>query len=336
MVFQRCFTSRSRYAPLFRLVLSRYLAWLILCSLLILRVGAANVTFQNTSPNLSYTPSLCSISSPDDNFPEECDGQWSVLEVPGSSNGSVTATIGPNATSGNIVPQLFFTFKGSAVFVKTSLESNATANLTLFSSPSEAIESRIFSPSINFWAFFDLDETQNTTLSVSFQPATETSDGSVTRLDIDFIKISVSDPSDTSAFLPTPIPTSVFSPSLPSTSTIETSSTEFKSNSKLPIGVIVGASVGGSIVLFAIIILALFVFKTRREEKQQDEEQTSTMREQAARQIMAPRPASTVAVFQASGDDSPPPVVDIQPVPRSLSGRSFLASESNVEYGIAS
>ncbi len=81
------------------------------------------------------------------------------------------------------------------MFVKTSSESNATANLTLFASPSEVIESRIFTPSVDFWALFDLDETQNTTLSVSFEPSIEANEEPETRLDIDFIKITVSDPS---------------------------------------------------------------------------------------------------------------------------------------------
>ncbi len=56
----------------------RRLAWLISTSILIIRIGAANVTFQNTNPNLVYVPALCSILSVDDNFPEECDGQWYV------------------------------------------------------------------------------------------------------------------------------------------------------------------------------------------------------------------------------------------------------------------
>ncbi len=49
-------------------------------------------------------------------------------------------------------------------------------------------------PSVDFWALFDLDETQNTTLSVSFEPSIEANEEPETRLDIDFIKITVSDP----------------------------------------------------------------------------------------------------------------------------------------------
>lgn len=66
---------------LLRLFLLRYLAWLTCTSTVILHIGAANVTFQNTSPNLSYVPALCSISSTDDNFPEDCDGLWYVNHI---------------------------------------------------------------------------------------------------------------------------------------------------------------------------------------------------------------------------------------------------------------
>lgn len=75
------------------------------------------------------------------------------------------------------------------MFVKTSDTSNATGNLTVSSQPSGNVRRFEFSPSRDFWAVRDIDDTQKTTVTLTFVPD-ET--GELTHLDIDFIKISVS------------------------------------------------------------------------------------------------------------------------------------------------
>lgn len=53
----------------------------------------------------------------------------------------------------------------------------------------------MFTPSRSFWALEDLDESQLTTVAVTYLPDDDdeaSSDASSTRLDIDFFKISVS------------------------------------------------------------------------------------------------------------------------------------------------
>lgn len=75
------------------------------------------------------------------------------------------------------------------MFVKTSDTSNATGNLTVSSQPSGNVRRFELSPSRDFWAVRDIDDTQKTTVTLTFVPD-ET--GELTHLDIDFIKISVS------------------------------------------------------------------------------------------------------------------------------------------------
>lgn len=75
------------------------------------------------------------------------------------------------------------------MFVKTSDTSNATGNLTVSSQPSGNVRRFEFSPSRDFWAVRDIDDTQKTTVTLTFVPDAT---GELTHLDIDFIKISVS------------------------------------------------------------------------------------------------------------------------------------------------
>jgi len=166
--------------------------------------------------------------------------------------------------------------------VKTSSVSNATANLTLSASPSGSLMSGVFEPSLNFWSFLNLDETQTTTVSVTFLPGqTET------RLDIDFIKISVSNSSATSSFLPTPtLPTAAFTPTFASFTTVATSESPSTSREQ-PIGTIIGESLAGAFGLIAVGLVA-FVFWRRR--RRQEELRRTTMQVQAASQVMAQVP----------------------------------------------
>ncbi|KAL5531306.1 hypothetical protein ACEPAG_4183 [Sanghuangporus baumii] len=244
-----------------------------------------NVTLQNTNDQLVYIPSLCT----DD---EECDGGWTIVDLPGSSNGSVTSTNGPTAITGNILPQVFLTFRGSALYVKTSEVSNATANLTVSSLPSGRLESRVFGPSRNFWAFEDLDENQLTTVAVTYLPEDEegSSETSMARLDIDFFKISVSNASSsvTTSFLPSQtLPTSAFTPSFAPVTTLFSPTATSSSSSRLPIGAIVGGTVGGFVGVLLLVSLLVFLFwrRLRRKDVEQQRKEMSAL--QAAQQILS-------------------------------------------------
>ncbi|KAL5513338.1 hypothetical protein ACEPAH_3737 [Sanghuangporus vaninii] len=241
-----------------------------------------NVTLQNTNDQLVYVPSLCTDG-------EECDGGWTIVDLPGSSNGSVTSTNGPTAITGNILPQVFLTFRGSALYVKTSEVSNATANLTVSYLPSGRLQSRVFGPSRNFWAFESLDESQLTTVAVTYLPEGEvaSSETPTARLDIDFFKISVSNASVTTSFLPSQtLPTSAFTPSFAPATTLFSPTATPSSSNRLPIGAIVGGTVGGFVgVLLLVSLLVFFLWRRlRRKDVEQQRKEVSAL--QAAQQIL--------------------------------------------------
>lgn len=239
-----------------------------------------NVTLQNTDDDLIYVPELCVDG-------EACLGGWMVVGLAGSSNGSVTTTNGPDASFGNILPQVYLTFRGSALYVKTSDVSNATANLTVSSLPSGTLESRVFEPSRDFWAFEDLDESQLTTVAVTYLPDQDGEGPS--RLDIDFVKISVSDASVTSSFLPSPtLPTSAFTPRFAPPSTLSAPPPTITSSSlrRQPTGAIVGETIAGFVVaLLVITLIVVFVWRRdRRKRAEQERKETNALN--AAQQIL--------------------------------------------------
>ena len=104
--------------------------WVWLCTT-VLRVGAQqNVTLQNDSSELVYLPAFCGLEVLE-TVPRDCEGIWyvrsyrtcgkctltpPVVRTPvfldGSSGGSVTTTSGPSQRFGNILPQVFFVFRG--------------------------------------------------------------------------------------------------------------------------------------------------------------------------------------------------------------------------------
>ncbi|KAH8110808.1 hypothetical protein DFH11DRAFT_741436 [Phellopilus nigrolimitatus] len=242
-----------------------------------------NVTFQNTRRELVYIPELCGATDDAD----DCAGAWTVVDLPGSSNGSVSTTTGPSPQFADILPQVFFTFRGLALFVKTSDVSNATANLTVSFQPSGGLESRVFAPSRDFWSFDGLDESQLMTVAVTFLPDSSTE--SPTHLDIDFIKISVSNSSASSSFLPSQtIPASAFTPTFASTVTLTSPSGTSEPSLRQPVSDIVGETFAG---FFALLLFGLAVlFRRRRRHKREQELREKRMRAQAAQQIIAAAP----------------------------------------------
>ncbi|KAI5123216.1 hypothetical protein M0805_003981 [Coniferiporia weirii] len=259
-----------------------------------------NVTFQNTRSELVYTPELCNATVDEDG----CTGAWMVVDLPGSSNGSVSTTTGPSAQYAYILPQMFFTFQGSALYIKTSDTSNATANLTVSMQPSGTLFERVFSPSVDFWSFTDLDESQATTCVVTFSPEPAADTEFPAHLDIDFVKISVSNASASSVYLPSQtISSPTFTPSFASFTTPSSSAGTIESSVRHSTKDIVGGVLGG---FFALLICSLAAFlirhwRRRRLEKQRKER---TMRAQAAQQVAAAGPARRQPPMRWQGPSS--------------------------------
>jgi hypothetical protein len=102
----------------------------------------------------------------------------------------VTSTFGPNAASGNIIPQLFLTIRGSSFILYTSSLSNATANVTVLASPSNVFVFTNFDSSTGSLSAVDLPVDQDITLAVTY---VESSDSEPTRLDIDSVVVTSPD-----------------------------------------------------------------------------------------------------------------------------------------------
>ncbi|EGN96901.1 hypothetical protein SERLA73DRAFT_140747, partial [Serpula lacrymans var. lacrymans S7.3] len=107
-----------------------FLVLLVLNTSIALVFAQQNVTLQSTAPQIVYSPSLCSNSTTG-----SCVSAWQVLnDIPGTS---VVSTTGPVPQAGNIIPQMFLSFIGSAAYIYTSSLSTAIINVTLTAYPSE-------------------------------------------------------------------------------------------------------------------------------------------------------------------------------------------------------
>ncbi|KAJ7582201.1 hypothetical protein C8J56DRAFT_245022 [Mycena floridula] len=222
------------------------------------QAGSSNVSISNTSPQIRYTPFLCPTTT------ETCDGAWRVTDVDGAS---VVSTNGPSDAENDIIPQMFFSFKASTIFVQTSSLSNATVNLTVFAG--NVAVTAVIDSSLRNFTVVQLPEDEVTTLSLTFIA------GAPSRLDIGDIIITVSDPTASSSFLPTqtlppsiilpsfvppssaPIPTATASP-LPTSTTI--SSLSHKRLVALAVGLVVGLGLGLTILAAAL----WFLWRRRR------------------------------------------------------------------------
>ncbi|KAJ7576259.1 hypothetical protein C8J56DRAFT_800312 [Mycena floridula] len=216
-----------------------------------------NVTISNTSPQIRYTPFLCPTTA------ETCDGAWRVIDIDGAS---VVSTNGPSDAENDILPQMFFSFRASTIFVQTSSLSNATVNLTIFAG--NVAITAIINSSLGHFTVVQLPEDEVATLSLTFIA------GAPSRLDIGNIIITVSDPTATSSFLPTQtLPPPIILPSfvppsspLPSaTASLLPISTTIPSLSlKRLVGLAVGLVVGLGLGLTALAAALWLLWRRRR------------------------------------------------------------------------
>ncbi|KAJ7576234.1 hypothetical protein C8J56DRAFT_800380 [Mycena floridula] len=224
------------------------------------QAGSSNVSISNTSPEIRYTPFLCPTTA------ETCDGAWRVMDIDGAS---VVSTNGPSDAENDILPQMFFSFRASTIFVQTSSLSNATVNLTIFAG--NVAITAIINSSLRNFTVVQLPEDEVTTLSLTFIA------GAPSRLDIGNIIITVSDPtgnSATSSFLPTQtLPPPIILPSfvppsraLPSTtaSSLPISTTIASPSLKRLVGLAVGLVVGLGLGLTVLAAALWWLWRRRR------------------------------------------------------------------------
>ncbi|KAJ7027876.1 hypothetical protein C8F04DRAFT_964615 [Mycena alexandri] len=256
----------SRRIPLF--VWAWTCFWLFFSSLpRIQAAGSVNVSISNTSPQIIYTPFLCNASTLI--VDPGCLGAWNETNIAGIP---VVSTTGPAPNGADIVPQMFMAFRASALFMSTSVASNASANFTVSSASVTA--SRLINSGDGLVAIVGLVETDLTTLTITFIPGQDT-----TQLDIGSITITVTDPGSTSSFLPTmTLPPSMSLPTFIPQST--TSSSASPSPSKSPqtsshhaqlaeaLGLVLGLGVGLSIIAGA--ILSWWKRRRRLQAEQQN------------------------------------------------------------------
>ncbi|KAJ7460730.1 hypothetical protein FB451DRAFT_1045289 [Mycena latifolia] len=167
--------------------------WLLLASLPATRAaGSVNVSVSNTAPQIVYTPFICNTSSVLVSDPD-CKGAWNVSNIGGIPT---VSTDGPDPEGANIVPQMFMVFRASALYMSTSVVSNATANFTV-SSASNTV-TKLVDSAAGLVAIVNLVESELSTLTITFVPGQNAS-----QLDIGSILMTVADPAATTSFLPT-------------------------------------------------------------------------------------------------------------------------------------
>ncbi|KAH7905757.1 hypothetical protein BJ138DRAFT_1094835 [Hygrophoropsis aurantiaca] len=212
-----------------------------------------NVVVQSTSPDIVYSPALCNSSAIDTG----CVSAWQLAnDVPGTT---MVATYGPVSQAGNTIPQLFLSFRASALYLRTSPFSNATVNFTLTASPSELTITRTVNTSIENIIAVDIPETQTTTLGVTFLP-----DEAPTRFDVESITLTVANSSATASYLPSlTLPPS----STPPTLSPSTSGYSSKMGGGQTAGTIAGETVGAVVGVFAVALVGAIIYRQRRQKR---------------------------------------------------------------------
>ncbi|KAN0088280.1 hypothetical protein V8E55_005337 [Tylopilus felleus] len=195
-----------------------------------------NVVVSSSDPDIVYSPPLCTSSS----IIAGCTSPWQVSNdtIPGTT---VVYTDGPIPQAGNVIPQMFFNFRASSLYLRTTSFSNATVNLTLTAEPTDVSITTQLNTSISLIVAVNIPETQTTTLGVTFIQS-----DLPTRFDIESITLTVSNASATSSFLPSAsLPISSSPPTFVSTPTASSTPNSCASNNKATIiGVVLGGIFG--------------------------------------------------------------------------------------------
>ncbi|KAH9832514.1 uncharacterized protein C8Q71DRAFT_256675 [Rhodofomes roseus] len=233
--------------------------WLLVCTTVVLSlrvaVRAENVTIQSTAPEIVYSPPACNAST------SSCDSAWQVLASPDNSSALVTSTSGPTNGSAALVPQLFLTFTGSTLYIRTSTASTALVNVSLAThDPAFAITARVDTAAAGgLITVVDLPSDRATTLTVSFVPSDD-----ATLLEI--ANFTIVTTGNDSPFSSSPLPSTTAIPTFsPIISPAATSQATSKQTRDDIIAEVLGAVLGVALCLFA---AAGFLFWRKRRRKQ--------------------------------------------------------------------
>ncbi|KAG2345854.1 hypothetical protein BDR05DRAFT_960165 [Suillus weaverae] len=158
--------------------------FLLLSTVTLVVFAQQQVVLGSTDPDIVYLPPLCNVSN------MGCLSAWQIYIQFPSINGTpviVTSTTGPIPQTGNAVPQLFLTFRASALYLLASPFSNATVNFSLTADPSGVTITKQFNTNIDQLIIANnLPESQTTTLGITFLQGL-----SPTRFDVESITLNV-------------------------------------------------------------------------------------------------------------------------------------------------
>ncbi|KAK7031485.1 hypothetical protein R3P38DRAFT_817121 [Favolaschia claudopus] len=235
--------------------------------------GSVNVSIANTSPQIVYTPFLCNVTAGVTSDNPDCSGGWNASSVSGIPT---VTTRGAAPEGAELVPQMFLSFRASALYMFTSGVSNASANFTVTSS--SLTLSRVVDTAVGLVAIVNLNETQLTSLTISFMPGQNAS-----RLDIGSILVTVPDAQATSSFLPTlTLPPSISLPTfIPQTTTASSSSSPSPTSTprslshRAQIAEALGLVLGLGVGLTLLAIVAFFWWKRRRRLRAEAQRENS-------------------------------------------------------------
>ncbi|KAG7096355.1 hypothetical protein E1B28_003799 [Marasmius oreades] len=220
-----------------------------------------NVSIANTSPEITYTPFFCNSSTSE----VDCKGGWRALDVDGLT---VVSTDGPSEGGVNIVPQMFFSFRASNLFMTTSPLSNVSINVTVLTG--NVTVNAMANSSLGSLAVVNLQETDTTTISITYVPDLQMP----ARLDIGNITIMVKNDSVSSSFLPTQtLPPSISLPTVIPTSSSSNSATPTTTSDntkKKLVAHAVGLTIGLGLGLTAVACVIYMLWRRRRRKQRED------------------------------------------------------------------
>ncbi|KAH9930243.1 uncharacterized protein B0H18DRAFT_873108 [Fomitopsis serialis] len=252
--------------------------WLLLVCLAVLCAAALaeNVTIQSTASEIAYSPPACNTTA------ASCESAWYVAISPDDPTALVTSTSGPTNGSAALVPQLFLTFTGTALYIRTSNASTAVVNVSLAThNPDFAITATVDTAETanGLITVVGLPSDRPTTLTMMFVPSL-----TATTLDVSNITIVTTGNecvsvfhllvcsglnalwSRSSPFSSSPLPSST---AIPTFSPVVSPATSSQASSKQThddiIAEVLGAVLGVVVCLFAAVGL-LFWKKRRRKQ----------------------------------------------------------------------
>ncbi|EAU90651.2 hypothetical protein CC1G_09891 [Coprinopsis cinerea okayama7 len=147
------------------------LVWIALCpSSTVAQTSPThrNVTVPLFSDQIVYTPFLCDAAEMLEN-PEACAGAWFSTNVPDIPFPVVTS-LGQNSSTGDIIPQMFFRFRASTLYLTFVPGFNASVNLTLSATNNAEITTTVQS-SIGLATVVNIPEDLITTLALTVLPS---------------------------------------------------------------------------------------------------------------------------------------------------------------------